>query len=157
MRLKIVNPQDFWCGLFFIALGAAAMVAARAYPMGSALQMGPGYFPTWLGGILIGIGAAVGGFSLKRAPEPEDEAALREWAFRPWLVLTAAIAVYAVLMDAGFGFVPSLMVLVIGCAAAHKDVRWVETLVLSVCVTAASVAIFYFGLRLPYQLFWWSA
>ena len=90
-------------------------------------------------------------------PEPEEEAALREWAFRPWLVLTATIAVYAVLMDAGFGFVPSLMVLVIGCAAAHKDVRWIETLVLSVCVTAASVAIFYFGLRLPYQLFWWSA
>jgi hypothetical protein len=49
------------------------------------------------------------------------------------------------------------MVLVIGCALAHKDVRWLETLALSVLVTAASVAIFSFGLRLPYPLFWWSA
>jgi hypothetical protein len=60
-------------------------------------------------------------------------------------------------MDAGFGFVPSLMVLVLGCALAHKDVRWLETLVLSVFVTAACVAIFSFGLGLPYPLFWGSA
>jgi hypothetical protein len=59
-------------------------------------------------------------------------------------------------MDAGAGFVPSLMVLVIGCALAHKDVRWLETIVLAVLVTAAAVAIFSFGLGLPYRLFWWG-
>jgi hypothetical protein len=48
------------------------------------------------------------------------------------------------------------MVLVIGCALAHKDVRWLETILLSVFVTAAAVAIFSFGLGLPYGLFWWS-
>src|SRR4051812_22080743 len=100
MRLKIANLQDFWCGIFFIALGAIAVVSAHAYPMGSALQMGPGYFPTWLGGILIGIGAVVGGLGLRRSAHPNEDAALGEWAFRPWLVLTATLAIYAVLMDA---------------------------------------------------------
>ena len=38
------------------------------------------------------------------------------------------------MMDGGIGFVPSLIVLVIGCALAHKDVRWLETIVLSVFV-----------------------
>jgi hypothetical protein len=71
-------------------------------------------------------------------------------------VLTATIALYAFLMDAGLGFVPSLMVLVIGCALAHKDVRWRETLLLSVFLTAAAVAIFSYGLGLPYALFWWT-
>ncbi len=50
MRLKIKNPQDFWCGLFFVALGVLSIYLSRDYAMGNALNMGPGYFPTWLGG-----------------------------------------------------------------------------------------------------------
>ncbi len=156
MQLRIKNPQDFWCGIFFIALGVLAIFSSRAYPMGSALQMGPGYFPTWLGGIMIGFGVIIGGLSFRLQGDADQGSGLGDWAFRPWVVLTTTIAVYALLMDAGFGFVPSLMVLVIGCALAHKDVRWLETIVLSVFVTAAAVAIFSFGLGLPYGLFWWS-
>src|SRR3712207_3516213 len=100
MRLKIKNPQDFWCGLFFIGLGAVAIYQSRAYAMGSALAMGPGYFPTWLGGIMIGFGVVIGALSFKLEGDPHERAELRDWAFRPWLVLTAAIAIYAVLMEA---------------------------------------------------------
>ena len=118
--------------------------------------MGPGYFPMWLGGIMIAFGLIIGGLSLKAQGEAIQSLKLSDWAFRPWIVLTTTLAVYAILMDAGIGFVPSLMVLVIGCALAHQDVRWRETLLLSVFVTAAAVAIFSFGLDLPYRLFWWS-
>jgi hypothetical protein len=104
---------------------------------------------------------------LSREPDPTTEAQTsaitisEKYSGEPKLSATAAsggptIAVYAILMDAGIGFVPSLMVLVIGCALAHKDVRWLETILLSVFVTAAAVAIFSFGLGLPYPLFWWS-
>jgi hypothetical protein len=154
--VKIRNPQDFWCGVFFVALGAIAVYASRSYPIGSAFEMGPGYFPMWLGGIMVAFGLVIGGSSLRRDPDAIQRAELKEWAFRPWIVLTATLGVYAVLMDAGAGFVPSLMVLVSGCAFAHKDVRWRETLLLSVFVTAGAVAIFSFGLGLPYRLFWWS-
>lgn len=156
MKLRIGNLQDFWCGIFFIALGVLAIYASRDYPMGSALQMGPGYFPVWLGGIMIAFGLAIGGLSLRGQAAFTQRPTLGEWAFRPWIVLTTTIAVYALMMDGGVGFVPSLVVLVIGCALAHKDVRWLETIVLSVLVTAASVAIFSWGLALPYRLFWWS-
>ena len=157
MQLKIANLQDFWCGIFFIALGVLAIYASQGYPMGSALQMGPGYFPVWLGGIMIAFGLAIGGLSLRVQAAAAQDLALRDWAFRPWIVLTTTIALYALMMDGGVGFVPSLMVLVIGCALAHKDVHWLETIVLSVFVTAAAVAIFSWGLALPYRLFWWSA
>jgi hypothetical protein len=156
MRLKVRNLQDFWCGIFFAALGVVAIYASQEYPVGTALQMGPGYFPVWLGGIMIAFGVVIGGLALRFDGERDQDLALSEWAFRPWIVLTVALAAYAILMDAGAGFVPSLMVLVIGCALAHKDVRWVETIALSVCVTAGAVAIFSFGLDLPYRLFWWS-
>ena len=156
MQLKLKNPQDFWCGLLFSALGALAIFLSRDYEMGSALNMGPGYFPTWLGGIMIGFGMLIGGLAFKFESEEPQDLGLESWAFRPWLVLIAALVLYAILMDADVGFVPSLMVLIVGCALAHKDVDWRETLVLSVLVTAGAVAIFYYGLDMPYRLFWWS-
>ena len=156
MRLKVKNPQDFWCGLFFVALGVLAMYLSRDYAMGSALNMGPGYFPTWLGAIMICFGVAIGGLALKREAEEEQAALFRDWGFRPWLVLPAALAAYALLLDADVGFVPSLVVLIVGCALAHKDVRWRETVLLSICVTAGAIAIFYYGIGMPYRLFWWS-
>ena len=156
MSQRIRNPQDFWSGIFFVALGALAIYLSRDYPMGSALQPGPGYFPTWLGGILIGLGVIIGGLSFRLQGEPGEGLALRDWALRPWLVLPMTLAAYALLMEADFGFVPSLMVLIVGCALAHKDVHWRETVLLGIFVTAGAVAIFIYGLGLPYRLFWWS-
>ena len=156
MQPRIRNPQDFWSGIFFMALGALAIYLSREYPMGSALQPGPGYFPTWLGGIMIALGAVIGALSLKLEADPDQRLALRAWGFRPWLVLPATLAIFALLMEVDFGFVPSLMVLIVGCALAHKDVHWVETIVLALFVTAAATAIFVYGLGMPYRLFWWS-
>jgi hypothetical protein len=156
VRLKIKNPQDFWCGIFFVALGALALYLSRDYEMGSALSMGPGYFPTWLGGIMIGFGVVIGALAFKIPGDEEDVRALKDWGFRPWLVLPATLVVFASLMDAEVGFVPSLVVLIVGCALAHKDVHYLETIVLSVCVTAGAVAIFIYGIEMPYRLFWWS-
>lgn len=157
MQLKLKNPRDFWCGLFFVALGGLAIYLSRDYEIGNALQMGPGYFPTWLGGILIGFGVVIAALSFRVESAAQEDLALATWAWRPLLVLTATLVLFAVLMEAEVGFVPSLIVLIVGCAAAHKDVHWRETLLLSVFVTAGVVAIFSYGLGMPYRLFWWSA
>ena len=60
--------------LMLIAIGAAAMFIARNYPFGTALRMGPGYFPIVLGALLIlfglyhpGVGPAHGA-SRSKAP-----------------------------------------------------------------------------------------
>ena len=47
------DNKDFWAGVMLIATGAATMFIARGYAFGTTLRMGPGYFPTVLGGILI--------------------------------------------------------------------------------------------------------
>ena len=156
MQVRIRNLQDFWSGIFFIALGVLALYLSRDYVMGSALKPGPGYFPTWLGGIMIAFGVAITALSFKLEGDPAQSVALRTWGFRPWLVLPLTLALYALLMEWDFGFVPSLIVLIVGCALAHKDVHWVETILLAIFLTAATVAIFVYGLGLPYRLFWWS-
>ena len=154
MQLRIRNTQDFWSGIFFVGLGVLAIYLARNYTMGTALEMGPGYFPTWLGGIMAAFGFAISGLALRVQAGPGQP--IGNWGFRPWLVLPATLVLYAVLMDADAGFVPSLVVLITGCALAHKDVHWLETILLSIFVTAGAVAIFIYGLEMPYRLFWWS-
>ena len=52
----IRSAKDFWSGLIYICLGSSAMIIARDYSMGTAVKMGPAYFPTILGGLLVLIG-----------------------------------------------------------------------------------------------------
>ncbi|MBI2960550.1 MAG: hypothetical protein HYY28_09570 [Betaproteobacteria bacterium] len=59
MKIKIVNGRDFWAGVMFTGIGLAFMIASREYQMGSAVRMGPAYFPTVLGGMLAVLGLAV--------------------------------------------------------------------------------------------------
>src|SRR5512134_3035646 len=63
MSLRIRSQKDFGAGLLYAAFGVAALLMARDYGMGSASRMGPGYFPTTLGALLLLIGMA----SLARA------------------------------------------------------------------------------------------
>ena len=57
--MKIRNEKDFWAGLMFIAFGVGFAIIARNYQMGTAVRMGPAYFPTVLGGILAVLGLIV--------------------------------------------------------------------------------------------------
>ena len=58
--MKIKNQKDFWAGVMFIGFGAFFLAWAFAhYQMGSAVRMGPGYFPAVLGGLLALLGVMV--------------------------------------------------------------------------------------------------
>ena len=63
--MQIKNGKDFWAGIIYIGFGVAFVLVARNYAMGSALRMGPAYFPTWLGGLLVLLGVIVFGRSFK--------------------------------------------------------------------------------------------
>jgi hypothetical protein len=85
--MKIVNGKDFWAGLMFITFGLAFMLISRNYPMGSALRMGPAYFPTVLGGLMAVLGAIVFFASfVEKTPSP-----WRVFPFRPWIMVAALI------------------------------------------------------------------
>ena len=43
------RSKDLWSGIIFLALGCAAVALGRDHPMGTAMRMGPAYFPTMLG------------------------------------------------------------------------------------------------------------
>jgi hypothetical protein len=71
MKIKIKAPKDFWAGVMFIGFGLFFMIWAMThYQMGTAVRMGPAYFPTMLGGLLAFLGALVlfESFAMEGAP-----------------------------------------------------------------------------------------
>jgi putative tricarboxylic transport membrane protein len=150
VRLSIRNQQDFYSGLMFIAFGLLAIIVARDYPMGTAMRMGPGYFPTYLGVLLIVVGIATGMRGIKT--EGERVTAL---AWKPMVLLTLAFCLFGWGID-HLGFVPSLVVLIFVSALAGNRFRLFEVIPLTVVLVIVAVAIFIYGIDLPFQLFWWS-
>jgi Tripartite tricarboxylate transporter TctB family len=146
MPSSILNNKDLWGGLMLVAIGATAMALGRDYPFGSALRMGPGYFPMVLGALLILFGLSIMATGLRRAAPIEGS-----WSPRALVILPLSLVLFGVLMDHG-GFVPAMLVLIFGSATASTEFRFLEVLLFSIALTALAVAVFVLGLGLPYPL-----
>ena len=146
MKPDLRNNRDLIAGLLFIVLGALATVLARDYPFGTTMRMGPGYFPTLLGGILLVFGATI----LLRGIR-SGEKVKGEWGVRPLAWITLSIVLFGFLLDR-VGMVPATVVTLFAAAAAGREFRLKEVLLLAIVMTAFSVAVFSYGLKLPYPL-----
>jgi putative tricarboxylic transport membrane protein len=146
MKLGLSKNKDLWAGAMLIATGTATMIIARNYAFGTTLRMGPGYFPTVLGGILILFGLYLVVSGLRSNDEIQGS-----WPLRAMIVLPLALVLFGVLMTHA-GFLPALLVLIFGSALAGPQFRLVEVLLLSAALSVVSVALFVWGLGLPYPL-----
>lgn len=144
--MKIKNPQDFWSGVMFIAFGAMAIVVSRDYPMGSAMRMGPGYFPTYIGVALVILGLLISALSFKRVGE-----AIGSWPWRAIILLCAAFIGFAWGMET-IGFIPSLVILIVLSALAGREWHWKEVAIEAVVLVVGAWAIFIYGIELPFPL-----
>jgi hypothetical protein len=146
MKAEIRNNKDFWSGMMFVVTGAAAMFIARDYKFGTALRMGPGFFPSVLGAILILIGLYVLFMGLR-----SNEKVQGSWSVRALIVMPLALVLFGVLMEYG-GFVPALLALVFGAASAGREFKFTEVLLAAVLLIVLSIGVFIWGLKLPYPL-----
>ena len=146
-KSDLCNNRDFLAGLLFILIGALAVVVARDYPMGSAMRMGPGYFPTILGGILFLFGVYVMVRGIRSGAKVEGK-----WGWKPLVLITLSIVLFGFLMDR-LGMIPALVVMLFVSALAGPEFRFKEVLVLTVVMSVFAAGVFVYGLKLPYQLF----
>jgi hypothetical protein len=146
MKIELRSNKDFWAGIMLIATGAASILIARNYPFGSTMRMGPGYFPNMLGGILVLFGIYVMVSGLCSGAKIQAHCSLRAL-----IVLPLSVVAFGVLMKHA-GFIPALAVLIFGSAFAGREFKFLEVLLLTVILTGLSVALFIWGLGLPYPL-----
>jgi MFS superfamily sulfate permease-like transporter len=110
--------------------------------------MGPGFFPTALGWILVGLGTAIAAGGVLRAgllPRPE---------WRNLIAVLAGILAFALMVER-FGLIAATAALVLITAAADRSSTLRDTVILAVCLVAMAVGIFVQGLGIPFRLWKW--
>jgi len=146
MKLALRYNQDVWAGVMFIGFGAAAMFIARDYRFGSALLMGPGFFPTVLGGILIAFGLCILALGLHKKRKVQWNLSLRAV-----IMLPLSLVMFGYLMG-HVSFLPALLAVIWGAVAAGREFKLLEVLLLTGLLVGLALAVFIWGLDLPYPL-----
>ncbi|WP_141732356.1 tripartite tricarboxylate transporter TctB family protein [Oligoflexus tunisiensis] len=146
MILRIASPKEFWAGLIYLLFGSCVILLARDYEMGTATRMGPAYFPTILGWLLVGIGLLALGRGVKvKGP------AIEPVALRPLIITIGSTLLFAATVR-GLGLTIALPVYTLLTAWASPRFRLVSTLILAAVLTLFCCLIFVKGLSIPLPL-----
>jgi len=139
----IRSAKDFWSGLIYICLGSSAIIIARDYSMGTAVKMGPAYFPTILGGLLVLIGtiAVIRSFAISGTP-------IGAFAVKGLVLIIGASLLFGAVARSA-GLIVALPLLVIISAYASVRFRWRTTLIMAAGLVTFCALVFVKGLGIP--------
>lgn len=144
--MRIRNHRDFWAGVLFFITGVLFMILSRQYQLGTAAKMGPGYFPTILGGLMAVLGLMILVPSLsKRGPEVR----VNRIDLKMIALILIAVAVYAATLPK-LGFIVSLFLLILIASYASHEFNLKATLISSVVLLGFSYLVFVKGLELQF-------
>jgi len=146
--IRVKAPQDIGAGLLFILLGLAGVYFGRDLTYGSPMRMGPGFFPTWLSWIIVGMGIFIGarGFSIEGPPIVMPQ-------LRPLLLVVAAILTFGAMIG-NFGLPITVLVITFIAAFARPNPSLKETALLAIGLAIFAVLAFIYGLGQPLPLWW---
>ncbi len=144
--MRIRSPRDFWAGLIFIAIAAGFIYLASGYRYGTAQRMGPGFFPTYVGGFLGLLGLAITLRSFVITGARVDPV-----GWRQIIITLAAVCLFGLALTY-LGLVAAISVLVIAGAFADPGARPLEVIALAIFLCAFSVGVFVYLLGLPLQV-----
>jgi len=137
------NPKDFWTGIIYIAFGAAAIIIARDYGLGTPRKMGPAFFPGILSILLIVIGIISLIRSFIRPGTP-----IGRVTFKGLLLVTGATVLFGLIVR-GAGLVIAMPALVIVSAYASEKFSWRTSIAMAIVLTVCCILVFLKGLGIP--------
>jgi drug/metabolite transporter (DMT)-like permease len=146
--VRIRNQKDFWSAVMFVIFGVMFIVWSSEYQFGNTQRMGPGYFPTILGILLVLLGILVALPALKADAE---ETHVGKIGWRGLIVILGSVTLYAVLLPR-LGFVIAMASLVIISAMASKEFTWKAALLSVIFLGGFSYIVFVKGLELQFPV-----
>ncbi|MBB2946899.1 hypothetical protein FB565_006667 [Actinoplanes lutulentus] len=138
---------DVLAGGIFVVIGGAFVIGALGYDRGTALRMGPGYFPLVVGAIVVVLGLAI----VIKGLIAGEVAAFGPVSWRAVAVITAAVVFFGFFIRR-LGFVPTSLVTALLAALASKRVRPLVAVSVAVGLTTTATLIFVIGLQLRIPL-----
>ena len=147
--IRIRDPKNFGCAAFFVALSVALAASALSLPIGTASQMGPGYFPLVLAVILGALGLLLAATSVR-----SDGVRVANFEWRGFVLVTLAIVAFAATITR-LGFLPAAAIAVGLSTVASTRFRPVTALSLTAFLVVLCWAVFVLGLGVPVRLVGW--
>ena len=149
--------KDYYAGALCILFGLAVILVARSYRVGTLLDMGPGYFPMVLGGLMMFMGVLIIGTTVFVGPEPEDPfdqhmPATPDW--RGCIAIVASVVLFIVMAN-WFGMAPAIFVSVFAAAMGDRTSTFRTAAILAACVTVFGVVLFSHFLKVSMPVFLW--
>ncbi|WP_017998382.1 tripartite tricarboxylate transporter TctB family protein [Paracoccus sp. N5] len=119
--MEMRKPKDFYSGLLFLVIGLGTIVLTRELTFGTARSMGPGYFPTMLGGLISALALVL----MVRAFRGEAEAMepLNLFAARAVIAILGSCLIFSVLVRPA-GMIPAVAVTVLVAAWGMRGFGW---------------------------------
>jgi putative tricarboxylic transport membrane protein len=145
--MQLLRSKDFVAGLVFLAIGGGALIISRNYRLGTASEMGPGYFPMMLALLLMGLGLVL---AIKACRDAEGET-IEPIHWRVLFFPTVAVVLFGMMLER-FGLVLSLVALLAVGVFASRETRLKEVPFLIVAAVAFCVAVFIYGVELPMEV-----
>lgn len=143
-----INQKDAVAGATFALTGAYfSLDAWFNLEMGSALRMGPGYYPLIVGLILVTLGSAIGLRAVTTGPGP-----IGEISWRAIALISLAPLVFGAMLP-GLGLVPAVVASAFATSFASRRVSPLLAAGASLGLAIFCVLIFTFGLGLPLRAF----
>jgi hypothetical protein len=145
--------QSFGTGLLYLGLGCASAYVARGYGLGTAANMGAGYFPFAIGCLLTLIGGYLTLKGLIAAPEKEEkeDGEGGRGSLKIIVLILASVLAFALLIPK-FGFLVAVASLIFVAGLASGELSWKEMAMLVVILTGLSTLVFVVGLGLSFQI-----
>jgi uncharacterized membrane protein len=147
MKSLQIDPVNGVCGGLFIAFGLIFAYESWMLDTGTALRMGPGYFPSLLSVALLLLGIVILVQATRANSEPVGHIAWRG------MLLILPAPVFFGLTVRGLGFGPAIFFTALIASFASLRMKPLLALALSAAVTLFSYAVFTLGLGLPFRTF----
>lgn len=142
------RSRDALAGGFLFLVGLCfAVESVLRLDIGTAGQMGPGYYPILLSLLIMPMGVAI---AFGRSPADAEPGPMID--LRELLLLGGAPMLFGLTIER-LGFVPATFLAVFAAAMTDRQAGLVPTLVTSVALTLFCVLVFIYGVGMPYQLF----
>lgn len=148
MKFAIRNQKDVAAGLIYVLAGGGFSLGALNYKLGDPARMGPGWFPFWVGILLVAVGIATATQGLRPHATQEQ---LKRPDLPVMLWVLGAVVLFGLLLQP-LGLVLALMVLVLVSSRASHEFTWRGTLLNAVVLIAFSVGAFIEGINLQIPL-----
>jgi hypothetical protein len=133
----------------FAAIGFAFAIIVQVYeyPMGTPRRMGPGYFP-----FVLGIMLGVLGLIIVAKAWVTDGARITPFAWRPIVWILGGVIVFGLTVKI-IGLALAIITLVLISSFGGHEFKLKEQLIAGVVLAAGSIAVFVYGLKLPFPIF----